>query len=264
MVYDPSNMETEITLTVLQGAEIYSTSIRTVDRTRQTWSTRDYPVGQVTFTITYGNVKKSHTITVVENDIKIEDDEPKLVFTTSLDKAPAVFEDLCATEFGYHMIVVNDYEEAEKTESLEKDDTNGYQKDIEVLINEKEANNTDDNIYVIVENTYNTETTKANINQLFVFYVQKQTGATSTLDSDVEEVLKAMFNDSISRYLSTGFQNFLLYKDLNAVVEYAPLATYYANYKGYLERSSQSYDVKDDFISWYADDMNWARPYNVK
>ena len=85
-----------------------------------------------------------------------------------------------------------------------------------------------------------------------------------TLDSDVEEVLKAMFNDSISRYLSTGFQNFLLYKDLNAVVEYAPLATYYANYKGYLERSSQSYDVKDDFISWYADDMNWARPYNVK
>lgn len=201
---------------------------------------------------------------VVENDIKIEDDEPKLVFTTSLDKAPAVFEDLCATEFGYHMIVVNDYEKAEKTESLEKDDTNGYQKDIEVLINEKEANNTDDNIYVIVENTYNTETTKANINQLFVFYVQKQTGATSTLDSDVEEVLKAMFNDSISRYLSTGFQNFLLYKDLNAVVEYAPLATYYANYKGYLERSSQSYDVKDDFISWYADDMNWARPYNVK
>ena len=194
----------------------------------------------------------------------IEDDEPVFVFTTSKDAAPAVFEDLCATEFGYHMIVVNSYDKPETTESLEKDDTNGYQKNIEVLINEKEADDTEDNIYVIVENTYNENKTEANINQLFVYYVQKQTGATSTLDSDVQEVLSAMFNGCINRFTSTSFQNFLLYKDLNVEVSYAPLATYYANYKGFLERNSQSYDANDEFISWYADSMNWARPYNVK
>ena len=80
VVYDPSNMETEITLTVSRDGEVYSTSTRTVDRTRQTWSTRDCPSGQVTFTITYGTINKSHTITVVENDIDISVKETDLEF----------------------------------------------------------------------------------------------------------------------------------------------------------------------------------------
>ena len=159
------------------------------------------------------------------------------------------------------MIVVNDYEERGTTESLEKDDTNGYQAKIEVLIDEKDKDELSDNIYVIVSDTYNDKKNEANINQLFVYYVQKQTGATSTLDSDVEEVLSAMFGDAISRYLSSGFQNYLLYNTLGVKVEYAPLATYYANYKGYLERTSQSYDAEDDFAEWYSDSINWTRPY---
>ena len=80
MVYDPSNMETGITLTISQGDEVYSTSTRTVDRTRQIWSTRDYPIGQVVFAITYGNVIKSHIVTVVENDIDVSVKETDLEF----------------------------------------------------------------------------------------------------------------------------------------------------------------------------------------
>lgn len=80
MVYDPSNMETEITLTIKQDSEVYSTSTRTVDRIRQTWSTRDYPVGQVIFTIKYGNITKSHTITVVKNDIDVSVKQTDLEF----------------------------------------------------------------------------------------------------------------------------------------------------------------------------------------
>lgn len=80
MVYDPSNMETEITLTVKQGNEVYSTSTRTVDRTRQTWSTRDYPIGQVTLTIAYGTISKSHDITVAKNDIDVSVKETDLEF----------------------------------------------------------------------------------------------------------------------------------------------------------------------------------------
>lgn len=80
IVYDPSNMETEITLTISQNNEVYSTSTRTVDRTRQTWSTRDYPIGEVTFTITYGSVKKSHIITVVKNEIDVSVKETDLEF----------------------------------------------------------------------------------------------------------------------------------------------------------------------------------------
>jgi hypothetical protein len=80
MVYDPSNMNAEITLTTKLGDEIYSTSTRTVDRTRQSWNTRDYPVGEVTFTITYGNISKLHTITVVKNDIDVSVKETDLEF----------------------------------------------------------------------------------------------------------------------------------------------------------------------------------------
>lgn len=80
MIYDPSNMETEIILKINKGNEVYSTSTRTVDRTRQIWSTRDYPVGEVTFTITYGNINKRHTITVVENDVDVSVKETDLEF----------------------------------------------------------------------------------------------------------------------------------------------------------------------------------------
>lgn len=80
MVYDPSNMETEITLTVKQGDEVYSTSTRTVNRTHQTWSTRDYPVGQVTFVITYGTISKFHDIAVVKNNIDVSVKETDLEF----------------------------------------------------------------------------------------------------------------------------------------------------------------------------------------
>ena len=79
-VYDPVNMNTEVTLTISQGDKVYATSTRTVNRTRQIWSTRDYPVGEVTFTITYGNKSKSHTLTIVENDINISVEKNNLEF----------------------------------------------------------------------------------------------------------------------------------------------------------------------------------------
>ena len=80
MVYDPANMETEITLTISQGDEVYSTSTRTVGRTRQTWNTRDWPVGETKFSIIYGNVKKVHIINIKENDINISVKQTDLEF----------------------------------------------------------------------------------------------------------------------------------------------------------------------------------------
>lgn len=79
-VYDPVNMTSEVTLTIKQGDTVYSSVTRTVDRTRQHWSTRDYPVGEVTFIITYGVISKSHKITVNKNDIDISVKETDLEF----------------------------------------------------------------------------------------------------------------------------------------------------------------------------------------
>lgn len=79
-VYDPVNMTAEVTLTIKQGSGVYLSTTRTVDRTRQTWSTRNYPAGEVTFTITYGSVSKSHVLTVIESEIDVSVKETDLEF----------------------------------------------------------------------------------------------------------------------------------------------------------------------------------------
>ncbi|MBQ8570264.1 MAG: hypothetical protein IJ444_02000 [Kiritimatiellae bacterium] len=79
-VYDPSNLETEITLEIKQGDTVYSSVDRVVGRTKETWSTRDVPVGDVSFVITYGVVSKIHTIKVLENNINVSLKETDLEF----------------------------------------------------------------------------------------------------------------------------------------------------------------------------------------
>ena len=77
-VYDPSKLACDIELniyTMSSGSKVvYSTQNITVDRTRQYWNTRRYPVGTVYFEINYptGNVSKTHTIEVTEATIDVE------------------------------------------------------------------------------------------------------------------------------------------------------------------------------------------------
>ena len=77
-VYDPEALACDINLniyTMSAGSKVmYSTQSITVDRARQTWSTRRYPVGTVYFEIEYPGkvVSKVHTLTVTESAIKVD------------------------------------------------------------------------------------------------------------------------------------------------------------------------------------------------
>ena len=77
-VYDPTTLSCNINLnvyTMSSGVKnIYSTQSITVDRSRQTWNTRQYPAGTVYFEIEYprASIKKVHTLTVSEPEIDIE------------------------------------------------------------------------------------------------------------------------------------------------------------------------------------------------
>lgn len=71
-VYDPSNQTTSVALTIKSGDTVYTTQTRTVGRTKETWSTRQYPAGTVQFIITCGSVTKTHTLTVAENVIDVQ------------------------------------------------------------------------------------------------------------------------------------------------------------------------------------------------
>ena len=221
-----------------------------------------------TYVKEFGDYVKKLYQTAVENKLEIESKKSKFYFVESLEKAPAQMEDLCATQFGYHMIVVNSFTTPSTTKSTASSDQYGYHKNIEILLNELDKDTTDDNIYVIVPDTYNEaensgDEKKATINQLFTYYVQKQKGATSSLDTSLRDVLSSMFDDAITRYTSTDFQNFLLFKELNIqITNNALLSQQLNNYEGYLKRTSQSYDTEDDFETWYNGSLNWARPYS--
>lgn len=76
IVYDPLKLACDVTLTIYtmeSGSEVvYNTQTITVDRSQQTWNMRKYPVGTVYFRIAYGDINKTHTVTVTESSIKVE------------------------------------------------------------------------------------------------------------------------------------------------------------------------------------------------
>lgn len=76
IVYDPLATESTVTLSIdyiVDGVyKNYSTATRNVDRSLQHWSTRQYPVGTVRFTVTLRNISRSHEVTVAENILPIE------------------------------------------------------------------------------------------------------------------------------------------------------------------------------------------------
>lgn len=71
IVYDPSALNAEVDLIVSCGEIEYSRKTITVDRTKQYWNERDYPVGEVAFTIKCGEVEKTHVVNVGEADIDV-------------------------------------------------------------------------------------------------------------------------------------------------------------------------------------------------
>lgn len=71
VVYDPTTAQVEVTLTITSNGETYSTQTRTIGRAKQSWATRDYPSGTVTFSITYGALVKSHTLTIEEYSVPV-------------------------------------------------------------------------------------------------------------------------------------------------------------------------------------------------
>lgn len=210
----------------------------------------------------FGDYIKALYKKAIDDKVEIKDDEPIFYFLGSGKDAPTKKEDLCATEFGFHMIVVNKVEKPSTTKNTASSDSNGYQKNFSLLLNEKDPETTEDNIYVMVEDLYNEKENEATMNQLFTYYVQLQKGISSTFDSTLRDTMSAMFTDAITRYTSSDFQNYLLFDTLNITTNQTTLEKQLANYKGYLKRTSQSYNKEDKFNSWYEDTVNWSRPYS--
>lgn len=73
MVYDPSTESASVSRDVIDmDNTVYAHSSVTVDRTAQSWSVNDYPVGTTKFKITCGSASVTKTVTVSESSIVIE------------------------------------------------------------------------------------------------------------------------------------------------------------------------------------------------
>lgn len=71
IVYDPTSLSSDVSLIISVNGNQYSSQNVTVDRSRQYWNTREYPVGDVSFTIKCGDIVKTHNITVAASDINV-------------------------------------------------------------------------------------------------------------------------------------------------------------------------------------------------
>lgn len=85
VVYDPVSVNTRVSLIVSHNNEVYSEVTREVNATKQLWTTRDLPVGDVDLIIKYGSIERYHRITVVSSDITIGIKESDLEFNLKSD-----------------------------------------------------------------------------------------------------------------------------------------------------------------------------------
>ena len=140
------------------------------------------------------------------------------------------YEELCMTSFGYHVLVVNSYEGPGEIEYTEKDDVSGFQKNLQIVLRKHEANKDDKDdkdelIYVYTDSyTHAKDAKVAEINQLFIYYVQQANGVDSSLDSDIKKLMSTLFDQAISTYTSSNFQTYLLLKKLDIKINDVTIA----------------------------------------
>lgn len=94
IVFDPNDAICKVSLTIYnENGTIYSTTDNIVDQTLQTWSTRNYPVGNnIKFSIIYAPddletpIIKSHIIKVTESDFNIEPEADPSLYLSAIGR----------------------------------------------------------------------------------------------------------------------------------------------------------------------------------
>ncbi len=173
---------------------------------------------------------------------------------------------MCATEFGYHLLILNSYTEPSKTNYTSKDDPSGIQSAIEVLVYD-DTEDDDNDIYVKC-NSYNELTTEISFNQFFIYYCQGNMNQTSSLDSSISSLIASMCDVAIGTYTSSNFQNYLLINYLDIQISNNEvLSNVIAAENNYYKMLVLDYNTatdeenKSEFYDWVNTDLSvWNRP----
>ena len=173
---------------------------------------------------------------------------------------------LCKTVFGYHVLLVLDYDKPDSTKYTKKSDSD-YQLNLAVILYQDaddEANNV-----VVYTDSLNDKEDEASFNQFFVYYVQKQNNQTSSLTSTISSLMSKLFDEAIAKYTSTNFQTYLLLKQLNIQIannDYTIKVKSFDNDNGvdveYYANQIIEYKADSDYKAWVDGTYTWSKPAN--
>ena len=187
--------------------------------------------------------------------------------TTDADATKITADTLCKTSFGYHMLIINSYENKSYL-TYTKDDASEYQQNIELTL--RTYTDSDDNEQTIKLNidslnepaTSGEECTTASFNQFFIYYVQNANGVSTSLDSTIYELMGKLFDDVISAYTNTYFQEFLSLNKLDIKISTddvlkQDIITAHVNK---VKNTITNYEKDSEFNSWVDGTYDWTRP----
>lgn len=212
---------------------------------------------------------------LVEEKIEIDEDDADKGFfyspdgTVTLDNFKGVdFADsnssstLCQTNYGFHLLSVNTYEEkSENTLNFNLDDEE--YSDVKIILDENEADDDNDDIYANVD-LNNDNQDSPTLAQVLVYYVEYTDGDVTSFPSSLESDLSDLLDDVIAHYQTSNFQKFALYRRLGDITvnNKDKVGNFdYNFYMTYLMNQNESYDSESEYLSWYSLDgsINWNR-----
>ena len=229
--------------------------------------------------LVYSNIKED-----VENNVLTPDeiDGNKSEFTNGIfyivnttskdgqiveDEDEITIDTICKSSFGYHVLMVNSFTTPEDTRyTAADDDSEGFQSELQIVLREwTDDDENEQNIYIVTD-SYNSNKTEASINQLFIYYVQKNRSASSSLDSSIQSILSDLFDDVINTYTSDNFQVYLLLNRLNiqistdTILDTTIKSTAITDKTTAIKNAILNYEEDSIYNSWFDETTDWSRP----
>lgn len=201
-----------------------------------------------------------------------KDADEGYALTTDATDASAIVTDankidektLCKTIFGYHVLLLLDYEKPESTKYTKKSETD-YQLNLAIILDEDTDDETKN--IVVYTDSLNDKEDEASFNQFFVYYIQKQKSQTSSLTSNIADLMSKLFDDAITTYTSSNFQTYLLLNKLNIQIldnDYTIKVKTYDTADGldveYYANLVTDYKNDSDYKTWVDGTYTWERP----
>ena len=205
------------------------------------------------FVVPFADYVKALYNGLSDKEAEFENENGKVAIVTNgeakfVENASEItFDSLCATNYGYHLLVVNEYSGPESLKATNEK----YNAHFIKVSNGDDLEDEDDDVYVTVK-TLNDNASIATTEQLYVYFVQKTLSITSTLDEDIVKVLSALYDEAITTYTSGNFQTLLLIDTLDIKSTNSDITKLVANYRSYYVNLVTNYDAESTYATWCA------------